>query len=221
MIDVLYILYLLSILVSAVMAVIYRKDLATRKLVILVPFLIIVFFQESTLRLTEYLDYSFSSAVIYNIYRPVSALVFSWIYYRVPFMSPLKKLIAGLTILYVFITLINYCFITSIFFNSSYLTLLRGFLITFCAILFLFRYFNLDNLKEEKYWRPLVWITAGIAVFYPVVTLSVTFQDYLDTQDATLFGFKLYRVIPQVISIFMYSCFSYAFYLCRKIRWTS
>ena len=221
MIDALYILYLASILFSAVMAIIYRKDLATRKLVILAPFLTIVFFQESIPSVAAYLDYSFSTAVVYNIYRPISALVFSWIYYNVPFMSPLKKLIAGLTIVYVFITLINYCFIKSIFINSSYLTLLRGFLITFCAILFLFRYLNLDNVKEEKYWRPLVWITAGIAVFYPVVTLSVTFQDYLNTEDATLFGFKLYRMIPQVISIFMYSCFSYAFYLCRKIRWTS
>ena len=218
MIDALYILYLASILISAVMAIIYRKDLINRKLAILAPFLIIVFFQESILRLAEYLDYSFSSAVVYNIYRPLSAVVFSWIYYNVPFMSPLKKVIGGLTILYLFITLINYCLIKSIFVNSSYLTLLRGFLVTFCAILFLFRYFNLDNQKEERYWRPLVWITAGIAIFYPVVTLSVTFQDYLNTQNATLFGFRLYRLIPQVISIFMYSCFSYAFYLCRKIK---
>jgi len=49
MIDALYILYLASILFSAVMAIIYRKDLATRKLVILAPFLTIVFFQESIL----------------------------------------------------------------------------------------------------------------------------------------------------------------------------
>jgi len=104
------------------------------------------------------------------------------------------------------------------FVNITYLILLRGFLITFCCILFLFRYFNLDNIKEEKFWRPLIWVTGGIVIFYPVVTLSLTFQDYLAAQDATLFGFKLYHLIPQVMSIFMYSCFSYAFYLCRRIK---
>jgi hypothetical protein len=130
----------------------------------------------------------------------------------------LKKLIAAITIIYLVLTLINYCFIESIFTASSYFTLARGIVLTFFALLFLFRYFNLDNIAEEKYWRPLIWVTAGIAVFYPVTSISLTFQKYLANEQATLYGMRLYQLIPQVMSIFMYNCFSYAFYLCRKIK---
>jgi uncharacterized membrane protein len=131
-------------------------------------------------------------------------------------MRPLRKLTVWLTAIYLAVVLINYCFLESIFTTSSYLTLTRGFVITFYGILFLSRYFHLDNLSEEKYWRPLLWITIGIVIFYPVISISVNFQKYLAADNATLYGLKLYNVIPQVLSIFMYSCFSYAFYLCKK-----
>jgi hypothetical protein len=198
------------------MAIIYRKGLIVRKLTVLVYFLPIVFFQEIALYIADHLRFSYSSAVVYNIYRPICTIVFASIYYKVPFMSSLKKWIAWLTIAYLCIILVSYVFLHSFFSNNTYLILCRGVLLTFCAILFLFRYFTLDNLIEEKFWRPLVWITAGIAVFYPVVTLSVTFEDYLSVQDTKIFGFRLYNLAPQIMSIFMYSCFSHAFYLCRK-----
>lgn len=218
MVAVLYTLYMVSILLSAVMAVINRKYLLNRKLIILLPFLIYVFFQETVLGLNNYFNYFTSNAIVYNIYRPVSVIVFAFIYFSITFMSPLKKLIAAITIIYLVLTLINYCFIESIFTASSYFTLARGIVLTFFALLFLFRYFNLDNIAEEKYWRPLIWVTAGIAVFYPVTSISLTFQKYLANEQATLYGMRLYQLIPQVMSIFMYNCFSYAFYLCRKIK---
>jgi hypothetical protein len=131
-------------------------------------------------------------------------------------MAPYKKLIAGTTLLYLLAAAVNYSFFESIFSPSSYLPLARGFAITFYGLLFLSRYFNLDSSTEEKFWRPLLWITTGIVTFYPVISISVTFQKILAVNQATLYGLKLYQVIPQIMSIFMYSCFSYAFYLCRK-----
>jgi hypothetical protein len=208
--------YLSSILVSTVMAFVYRKQLRSKNLYVLLPFLVLVFFQELIVNTGGLMGYITSNSVIYNIYRPITAIVFAFVYYRIPFMSPWKKLIAGLTILYLTITFINYCFIESIFTTSSYLTLARGFVITFCAVLFLFSYFNLDNLAQEKYWRPLVWVTIGVVIFYPVISISTNFQKYLAATSATLYGMRLYQLIPQVMSIFMYSCFSYAFYLCKK-----
>ncbi|SRR5258706_570941 len=214
--SILLFFYLASLLFSTVMAFIYRNCLRSRKLMILLPFLIYVFIQETILGLAYYLNYYTSNAVVYNIYRPISIIVFFWIYYNVPFMASLRRLIAWITSGYIAITLINYCFIESIFTTSSYLALARGFVITFYGILFLFRYFYLDNLPEEKYWRPLIWVTIGVVIFYPVISISINFQKYLVADSATLYGLKLYNVIPQVMSIFMYGCFSYAFYLCQK-----
>jgi hypothetical protein len=125
---------------------------------------------------------------VYGIYKPISVVVFAAVYYHIPFMASLKKLIAALSFAYVTVTFIDYCFFESIFKGSSYLTLGRGFVITVLAVLFLFRYFNLDNLALEKYWRPLIWVTTGIAVFYPVVTTSLAFQSYLAQENVTWRG---------------------------------
>jgi hypothetical protein len=210
--------YAASILFSIVVALIYRRYLRNRHLIILLPYLMYVFIQETTLWLLYYLDYYKSNPIVYNIYRPINVIVFFWVYYNIPFLIPYRKLIGWLIAIYLLATLLNYCFIESIFSQDKYLALARGFVITFYSLLFLFRYFQLDNPEEEKYWRPLLWITTGIAIFYPVVSISLTFQKYLAAEGAALYGVKLYNVIPQVMSIFMYSCFSYAFYLCRKIK---
>jgi hypothetical protein len=211
-------LYLGSILFSGIMAAIYRKYMAGRMLTILIPYLFLVFMQETVLSFNTEYKFISSNSIVYNIYQPISAIVFSFIYFSIPFMVSVKKLIAGVMIIYLSLVLVNYLFFESIFKTSSYLPIARSFVITFCAVLFLFRYFNLDNIKQEKYWLPLVWITAGIAIFYPVITTSLAFQKYLAALNAELFGFKVYRLIPKVMSIFMYNCFSYAFYLCQKIK---
>jgi hypothetical protein len=200
------------------MAFVYRKQLGSRALIVLLPYLILVSIQEISITIIRQNGGIYSTAIIYNIYRPISAIVFAWIYYQLPFMLFWKKFIVAIIILYLILTLINYSLIESIFSTSSYLAVARGLVITLFAIFFLFSYFNLDNTAEEKYWRPLIWITAGVIIFYPVASISLTFQKFLASKNATLFSQKLYHLIPQVMSIFMYSCFSYAFYLCYRIK---
>jgi hypothetical protein len=208
--------YLASILFSAVMAFIYRKGIRSRGLIILLPYLFYIFAQEVTLLIIANLKLIKSNAIVYNIYTPLAVIVFVWFYYHIPFMKSMRKLMAGTLAAFLILTLINYCFVESIFTTSSYMALFSSFIITFSGILFLFQYFNIDNPEEEKYWHPLVWITVGLVIFYPVFSISFSFRKYLYAYNATLYGMKLYHIIPQVMSIFMYSCFSYAFYLCKK-----
>jgi hypothetical protein len=62
----------------------------------------------------------------------------------------------------------------------------------------------------------VLWVVVGIVTFYPVVNIAFSFHKYLVAYEATLWGMKLYRMIPHIMSIFMYSCFTRAFYLCKK-----
>lgn len=220
------VIYLSAILFSSIMAFICRRFLKGRKIFIFLPFLLLVFLQE--LILITYRETSTASIndiykpinFIYNIYKPLSVIVFTIIYYQIPFMASFRKLILWLTAIYLIANVINFAVFESLFLFNSYLTFARGLLITCYAVFFLFSYFHLDNLNEERYWRPLMWITIGAVTFYPVINISLTFQKYLYAVEATFYGFKLYQLIPQLMSIFMYSCFSYAFYLCKKKKLT-
>ena len=134
--TVINLIYLASLLASAIFALIYRKYLSGRKLTILIPYLFAVVIQETVLTLGSWFHLFKSTAIVYNIYQPVSAVVFAYIYFSIPFMSSLKKLIAVMTIAYLLLVLVNYSFFESISITSTYPPIARGFLITFCAVLF-------------------------------------------------------------------------------------
>lgn len=210
------IVYLACLLTSSVIAFIYRKELKSRQLSFFVPFLFLLFIQELTVILYILKHPTYSTGIVYNIYTPVSTLFFSLFYSSISFNAPVRTLIRALAIIFMTATLITYCCIQSIYIYNNYISLAGGFLITLCGILFLFNYFKLDNHREEKKWLPVLWITIGIVTFYPVVNISFALYKYLLAYQATIFGMKLYRLIPQLMSIFMYSCFIRAFYLCKR-----
>lgn len=215
-VKILYAFYTAIMLLSVIMAIVFRKYLNTRKLIIFIPYLLYTFIQETTIYFLREYSLLQSSAVFYNIYRPITTIVFGIIYYSIPFMKPLRKTIAISLGLYILVYLLVLTFVHSLSDTDGYLALLRGLIITNFAILFLFRYFYLDNPSEENFWKPLVWISTGIILFYPATSISLVFQKYLSEFTIIVAGFKLHQLIPQILSIFMYSCFSYAFYLCKK-----
>jgi hypothetical protein len=193
------------------------KALKSRQLTIFAPYLLFLFIQETLVFFYRLSHPKGSTAIVYNIiYRPITVGTFAFFYYSIYFNKPARKIILGMVGVYLATTLINFTFIQSIRDYNSYLSLVGGLVITSCGIFFLFNYFNLDDRAEEKKWIPVIWITAGIISYYPVVNISFSFYHQLLNSKAKLGGSMLYNAIPQFMSIFMYGCFAYAFYLCRK-----
>lgn len=211
-----YILYLSCLLFSTVLALTNRQELKSRQLGFFPFFLCLVLIQEICIfiYLIKYAEPS--TATVYNLYRPIATSFFASFFYRVPGNKAARRLILWMLIVYLAITVIVFLIIQPIYIYNSYLSLASGLVITFYGILFLFNYFKIDSFSEQQIWLPAVWITIGIVAFYPVVNISFALYKHLLAYRATFFGFKLYRVIPQLMSIFMYSCFAYAFYLCKK-----
>lgn len=211
-----YTLYLAVIIVCLVMAILARPGLKRRRIAIFVPFLFYILVQEIAVKIPDLASIKGLNGFMYNIYRPLTLVIFAVIYYRLPFMKPFQKIILWTAAGYLALTVVNHTFFESIFGASRYLPLLRGFLITFYGIFFLFSYFQLDSKEAEEYWRPMMWITIGVVMFYPVTSIVVHLQRYLYLNSAMLGDFKLYNLVPQLMSYFMYSCFIFAFHLCRK-----
>src|SRR5205085_12295501 len=153
-------IYMGTLLLSAISAVVYRKSLVRWCLIIMTFYLPLVFIMEVYQALRLYI-WKNPTAFVYNIYKPLSVVVFAAIYYSVPIMFRFRKLIVGITLAYLTVVVINYLFIVSIFQNNTYLTLARGICITFFAVFFLMGVFLLDKSAEEKFWQPLIWVTIG------------------------------------------------------------
>ncbi len=208
--------YLSCLILSALTATWFYRELKSRQLFLFIPYLWLVSIQEVGLFLSVKYGLLKTTGFFYNIYCPVSASVFVFLFYRISINAPVRKLIGWLYVVYMSVTVITFLFILPITIYNSYLSLASGFVITCCGIFFLFNYFNLDSAEEERKWFPIIPITVGIITFYPVVNISFAFYKYLLTYGAAIFGIPLYALIPRVMSIFMYSCFTYAFYLCKK-----
>jgi hypothetical protein len=212
----LHIIYLAILLLSSVAGLLYFKHLKSRKLTLLPFYLLFVFMQELIAAILAYASVVISTGIIYNIYNPITTIFFSFLFTSIPFNQRSKKLVFGLLITYLAAVVVTFIFIQPIHIYNNYVFLTGSMITVLNAILFLFNYFKLDNRGEEKKWQPVIWIVIGIVAFYPVVNIAFSFYKYLVTYDATLWGMRLYRMIPQIMSIFMYSCFIRAFYLCQK-----
>jgi len=210
----LFYIYMGSLFASAVLAVIYRKNLTGWRLTMMSFYLPLVFLMEVYQALRLYV-WNNSTPIVYNIYRPVTVIVFAVMYYSLPPMFRFRKLIIGITAIYLAALFTTYFVIDSIHHNNLYLTLARGICISFFGLFFLMSFLQLDNTNEEKYWRPLIWVTTGVLIFYPVISIALGFEELLRNSDATVLGLRLYQAIPRLMSIFMYSCFGYAFYICK------
>ena len=206
-------IYMGALLASAVTAIIYRRRLAAWNLSIMTFYLPLVFIME--VYTGSLLSKGVPTAPIYNIYRPVTVLVFAIMYYSLPPMVRFRKWIIGIIILYLLAVPITYFYFDSFNNSNTYLTLARGICITFFGIFFLMSFLLLDNTTQEKFWRPVIWVTIGVLIFYPVISIALGLEELLRNSGATIGGLKLYQAIPRLMSIFMYSCFSYAFYICK------
>ena len=196
-------IYLSCLILSALTATWFYRELKSRQLFLLVPFLWMVCIQEIGLSLAVEHGLLKTTGLFYNIYAPICATVFVFIFYRIPINAPLRKLISWLYSVYLIITIITFVFILPITKYNSYLSLASGFVVTCCGIFFLFNYFNLDSPEEERKWFPVIPITVGIVSFSPVVNISFAFYKYLLSHDAIVFGTPLYKLIPRFMSIFM------------------
>jgi hypothetical protein len=208
--------YLASILISAAAAFIYRRFLKIVFLWPLVPFLLLLFVQEFVLMYM--IPKGTSTGPFYNIYMPISATFYSWLFYSVPVNEKTKKFILTIWAIFICTVIIVHSYQNFSKNYNLYLFLAGGFVIATCAVIFLLNYFTIENRQEQRKWLPYVWICMGIVVFYPMVNITFALHKEILANHIMLFGKKLYQTMPQLMSIFLYGCFTYSFYLCKQIN---
>ena len=213
--ELIYLLYFVCLFLSALTASLYWKSLKSRQLFIFVPFLCYLFIQEVVAYIgSNY--YRMSTELLYNLYRPILVCVFTWFFYHIPFNKQSRKLILWMFFIYIAIVTVTFVLLYSAYKFNSYLSMAAGIIITSCALITLYNYFNLDNSSEERKWEPVTWIATGVVIFYPVVNISFAFYTHINNYKAYIFDMILFRAVPVIMSIFMYSCYTYAFLLCHR-----
>ena len=160
-----------------------------------------------------------NNGFIYNLFVPIEISYFTWFYLKLPVNRLQQRILATLLVIYLAGNIVVYLFFKPIAHFDTYLFIAGGLLIVIICLLFFYNYFNLDSAREELRWKPVLWISAGIVAYFTVACSVLALYNPLVSLKADLLGVPLYRLIPQILSIFMYTSFAYAFYLCRKEKW--
>ncbi len=203
-------LNLLSEFLSLAAAIRYQRWLRNSPFWLFIPFLAYTLLSE----IFATWVWSGNNGWLYNLYVLIQAGFMAYFFYHMLNQKSLRLII--------FISMLGFfSFCAIVFLKTSFLKFnilvfsMDGLLMTCLSFLFLFFVLKVNDLSVIRRMQPALWVTAGILAFFPMVTVLFAVSDIIRFEKVRIFGVYLDNFIPQVLSLIMYGCFAYSFYLSK------
>jgi hypothetical protein len=204
-------------LLSLLLSIVFYRGLKAFKLLGFIPLLIIVCFTEFTAANFSFVGLH-NNHGIYNWYLIMSTPIIFYIFLQIlaykSWMRSLYLTIAALLILFI---LFNFFFIQGTIKFNTFSLILIEFLIAVLTLLVIAKLFREDDTSIYLNKHPYFWIAASTLIFSLVTLILLGLQQFIELKKIQIGGLQIYTVIMPMINVFLYSCYSYAFYLCRKL----
>lgn len=145
----------------------------------------------------------------------VESVFYGYIFYNLSQRVILKKAI----LLFIPVSVLGY-FLTYLFgrqFFHHFISniIISGFFIAAIALAYLYEKFADDD-ETLLVSEPGFWIAVGVSLFYSGISISFSLYNFIIKHDLSLFGLKLYKLVPRVLSVILYLCISISLILCKK-----
>ena len=152
----------------------------------------------------------------YNGYVFFQVLFCIWFFRNTGLSAMHRRMLDWGMAIYIIATLITYTFYMKPEQFSTWLFLLGGFIVALAGLFFLFSYFLLDNNAKESILAPVVAISIGFIAYFSVLSITVALINQILVYNLQVGGIMLHNFLPRMMSIILYLCFAYAFFICRK-----
>ncbi|MBV9988650.1 MAG: hypothetical protein JO301_13310 [Chitinophagaceae bacterium] len=148
----------------------------------------------------------------------IQAVYYGYIFYELASTRKIRisilVFVIGIVLAYSF----SYIFLDTTrwyMFNFMRITMIFDLILTIIALNYLYRWSLLDaNIFFVQ--EPSVWIAFGVVIFFSGYNIAVALYPYIIKQNLNVFGLRLYNLIPRLLSVVLYSCFSVAIVLYRR-----
>ncbi len=209
--------YIYFQLLSLLLSVIFYRELKNFKLLGFIPLLLIVCVTELLAVNYKLLGWH-GNLTIYNIYVIISTPVTCYIFFQMlMYKGWARALYISASVLLFIFTLLNYLFLQGSVEFDTYSLIVVEFIIAILSLLVIAHLFQEDDVSVLLNHHPYFWIGASTLIFSAVTLIVLGLQQFLLLKQIQIGGVQIYRVIMPAINVFLYSCYSYAFYLCRKL----
>lgn len=200
-------------------SMIFYKALALHKWLLWIPFLLYTCIVEIWGTYIQVVTPKLNNMWLYNPYIIVSLAFYGWFLIQSAVLKPKTK-----TVLYFLLFMISLGSIIWYIEWGPTQDLIKYVLnigaLIICSLCLLFFYaliknpFGFRSLTDV----PAFWMVAGILVFYSGISIYMTIYDTLAEKKIRLLGATLQNLIPQVLSLVLYSTIIVAFMKCRTMR---
>jgi hypothetical protein len=204
-------------IVSLITALIYIRSIRLFGLQVMVPLLFFVCGIEILASNPHWWD-SDTNIQVHRIYILVSPVFYFFLFLNIlKFKAGFKKIYLTVFIVCFIFFIVDYFSIKPGKFNYYSLAIsMISYLILSCIVLSQIVSDDTRHLHLTK--EPYFWITTGIIIFGLVTVVIIGLHAYIVKNKIQLGGNNLHRVIMPMANVVLYSCFAYAFYLCKNYK---
>ncbi len=183
----------------------------------MVPLLLLVVLIETLSAIIKTLGF-LNNHYLYNIMMFTSTpLYFYLFYYFLNIKEKFRKIYIYISVIISVALLCNFLFFEGVLKFNTLSIIFVSFCTTLLSILLLFRlavsenYFNLSK-------HPYFWIAAGLLIFSLGTLVVLGMNQFIRINNLNIVNKVLYRTIMPVLNVILYSSYSYAFYLCARMK---
>ncbi len=207
----------LAELFSLVVAIIYYPYLKGTVMKWFLPFLAFVTVSEMYAQNIGYAlgNSNTPNVKIYGLITIVESVFYGYFFYDITLEKIPKKIIFIISLINISISIFFYFLISD---SPSYAYTNLIFLSIFFSLISLTYIYSKFISEEAAYLlgEPGFWVAFGVALFFPGVSVVFSLHDFSVRHNLTLFGIKLYHIVPQILCVLLYFSISIAIILCKK-----
>ncbi len=207
--------YIVIQLISLLIGLIYFRYIKLFALQVMVPLLFFVFGIEIIATNAGLFGFK-TNLYIYNTYVLLSPIFYFVLFLRlIKFQPKFKKIYITTSLVFFLFFIVDYFSIKPSEFNYYSLTISMVAYIILSLIL-LFQIVTDDTRQVPLVSEPYFWIASGIILFGLVSIIMLGLHTYIVRHQIRIGGVAIYRIIMPMVNAVLYSCFAYAFYLCKS-----
>lgn len=202
-------------LASLVASLFFLSSLKRQGWLILIPYLLYTCLTDGLAAYYKYVLHE-KNVWLYNPYIIISFAFYGWLLVYSMHKWKLKKWLFLMVSIFSVGAMIWYLFFGNPkTFISSILTAGSFFII---GLVLIFFYNKLQMIEHDKIITndPSFWIATGLLFFYTGISLSNAMYSYLSIVKVKFFNVALHNLIPQFLSVILYTCIIIAIIKCRS-----
>ena len=200
---------------SLLVTIFYLPYIKKSSMIWFVPFLAFILTVELTLAYQYYYRKNWPDVIINYCLSIIETAFYCYIFYTITNKRLLQKIILFFLCSSIIAYIIGFSINRSDY--SIYLPILigSGFFLTTIALIYIYMLYA-DEDSMVLIYEPGFWVALGVSIFFSGTSIVFSLYDFIVENNLNIFGIRLYKFVPRVLCVVLYSSISIAIILCKK-----